>query len=144
MKIIKKEWKYVISHKEISKHTWVTQKHILRYIQDNKEDLEFFWVMGFENTKPKENWWRPEKIYFLNEPQSTLLITYMRNNDKVKEFKKNLVKWFYELQHKVLSQQEIIYQLQIEKNKLMQQYCPNTFTLETNEVLYDNWLYKWN
>jgi len=33
----------------------------------------------------------------LNEQQATLLITYLRNTEPVKEFKKNLVKAFFEM-----------------------------------------------
>ena len=36
-----------------------------------------------------------EKIYRLNEQQATLLITYMRNTEIVRKFKKALVKEFY-------------------------------------------------
>lgn len=40
---------------------------------------------------------RPTEYALLNEQQSTLLMTYMRNSEVVREFKKRLVKAFYEL-----------------------------------------------
>lgn len=44
------------------------------------------------------------RYYNLNEQQATLLITYLRNNDKVREFKKNLVKAFFLMKEKLSSQ----------------------------------------
>ena len=38
-----------------------------------------------------------EKTYFLNEPQVTLLLTFMRNNEIVKKFKIKLVKEFFKI-----------------------------------------------
>ena len=38
-----------------------------------------------------------EKIYLLNEEQATLLMTYLRNNKVVRQFKKNLVHQFYKI-----------------------------------------------
>jgi phage regulator Rha-like protein len=51
-------------------------------------------------TAVKEERYRGEKqakTYFLNEQQATLLLTYLRNSEIVREFKKALVKAFYEL-----------------------------------------------
>lgn len=44
---------------------------------------------------------RPIKHYILNEEQATLLVTYLRNTPKVREFKKMLVKEFYKLKDEV-------------------------------------------
>ncbi len=41
------------------------------------------------------------KTYFLNEPQATLLLTFLRNNEIVVEFKVDLVKVFYEMRMKL-------------------------------------------
>lgn len=46
-----------------------------------------------------------EKVYLLNEQQSTLLMTYLRNNDIVREFKKNLVNQFYKMRNFILEKQ---------------------------------------
>lgn len=40
---------------------------------------------------------RPEIVYLLNEEQATLLMTYLRNNETVRKFKKNLVHAFYKM-----------------------------------------------
>lgn len=44
---------------------------------------------------------RPIKHYVLNEEQATLLVTYLKNTPKVREFKKMLVKEFYKLKDEV-------------------------------------------
>ena len=40
-----------------------------------------------------------EKTYYLNEPQATLLMTFMKNTNIVKQFKINLVKEFYRMKN---------------------------------------------
>ena len=42
-----------------------------------------------------------EKTYFLNEPQATLLLTFMRNNDIVINFKVRLVQEFFKMRHQL-------------------------------------------
>ncbi|EJF95951.1 Rha family transcriptional regulator [Bartonella taylorii] len=42
------------------------------------------------------------EVAILNEPQATLLMTYMRNNDTVRAFKKALVKAFYDLKNQLI------------------------------------------
>lgn len=46
-----------------------------------------------------------EKIYVLNEEQATLLMTYLRNNDVVRKFKKNLVSQFYKMRKFLIERQ---------------------------------------
>ena len=38
---------------------------------------------------------RKREVAYLNEPQTTLLLTYMKNTEKIRHFKKALVKAFY-------------------------------------------------
>lgn len=65
-------------------------------IRNHQEDFESYGIIGFEIRK-LDGRGRPMKIYRLNEQQATLLITYLRNTEPVKEFKKNLVKAFFEM-----------------------------------------------
>ena len=65
-------------------------------IRNHQEDFEIYGIIGFEIRK-LDGRGRPMKIYRLNEQQATLLITYLRNTEPVKEFKKNLVKAFFEM-----------------------------------------------
>ncbi len=76
-------------------------KHVIRLIRDYAEDLREFGPLSFENAKgkplPQGGFAKATEYALLNEQQATLLMTYMRNNDVVRSFKKRLVKAFYEL-----------------------------------------------
>ena len=83
-----------ISHEVISENTGVTCKQILDYITANKSDFEEFGALAVLNRKTNG---RPQKIYLLNEPQATLLLTYLKNVPIVRAFKKELIREFYRL-----------------------------------------------
>ena len=85
----------------IAEGTDVRHKNLRELIQDNLADFEEFGRVRFETAKPSEGsiGGRPVKYALLNEQHATLLLTYMRNSEIVKEFKKRLVKAFYELAH---------------------------------------------
>lgn len=75
---------------------------VSKLIRDNVKDFEEFGTVRFTDLKsenPKGG--RPQRIYLLNENQSTLLITYMRNNEIVKRFKIALVKAFAHMKNKL-------------------------------------------
>ena len=59
-----------------------------------------------------------EKVYILNEEQATLLITYLRNNEIVREFKKNLVHQFYKMRRFILEKQSKTWIETRENNKV--------------------------
>lgn len=79
---------------EVQHHT------ITRLIRENKDDFEVLGILGFKIHKLDKRG-QPKKIYILNEQQATLLITYLRNTEPVKEFKKNLVKAFFEMREEL-------------------------------------------
>ncbi|MCZ2159186.1 Rha family transcriptional regulator [Bartonella sp. 220] len=71
---------------------------VIRLVRKNIKDFEEFGRVGFEIVPFKTNGgWQKREIAILNESQATLLMTYMRNNEIVRAFKKALVKAFYEL-----------------------------------------------
>ena len=70
---------------------------VIKLIRQNTSDLEEFGNIGFEIQNSTSGAGRPTEYAILNEQQSTLLLTYMRNNDVVRAFKKQLVKAFFEL-----------------------------------------------
>ena len=72
---------------------------VLRLIRDNLADFEEYGLVGFEiQPRPAgQHGGGDVHIAILNEPQATLLLTYMRNNDVVKDFKRRLVREFYEM-----------------------------------------------
>lgn len=92
---------------EVQHHT------ITRLIREHRVDFEALGILGFEIHK-LDTRGQPKKSYILNEQQATLLITYLKNTEPVREFKKNLVKAFFELRNEVA---EFRYQRALEKPK---------------------------
>jgi len=97
----------VVSHRMFADYVDMEQEHISRLLRKHREDFEEFGVLGFEiradsEMKLKNPDSKPLKTYFLNEQQATLLMTYMKNTDKVREFKKKLVKEFYNMREKLI------------------------------------------
>jgi len=66
---------------------------IIKLVDRNKSDLEEFGEVGFEIRAGYNN--AKVRVAVLNEQQTTLLITYMRNNEVVRAFKKRLVAEFF-------------------------------------------------
>lgn len=80
---------------------------VIKLIRNNSSDLAEFGMVGFE-IQPKPSGQRggsDTEYAILNEQHATLLMTYMRNNDVVRAFKKRLVKEFFEMAKKELQQQ---------------------------------------
>lgn len=72
-------------------------------IQKYKSDFVEFGKVRFE-MEPLESG-QKEKVYILNEEQATLLMTYLRNNEVVRKFKKNLVHQFYAMRRFLIEKQ---------------------------------------
>lgn len=85
----------VVSSEQIALGTENQHASILRLIDSNVADFEEFGHLRFEIRDGYNN--HKVRTAMLNEQQSTLLMTYLRNNDKVRAFKKGLVKAFYDL-----------------------------------------------
>lgn len=84
----------------IAEGTDVQHKNVLELVRANLADLEEFGLVAFE-TRVAGQSPNPTKFAVLNEPQSALLITYMRNNDRVRDFKKRLVRAFFEMREQL-------------------------------------------
>jgi phage regulator Rha-like protein len=95
----------LISHRTIAEFTKNKISSVQKLITENISELEEFGRLRFEiesgesftakqSLQPN---YRPEKTYFLNEPQATLLLAFMRNNEIVKIFKIRLVKEFFKM-----------------------------------------------
>lgn len=82
----------------ISAGTHVQHKNVLELVRTYAADLNEFGRVTFE-TRPFETAGgvQHREVAILNEQQSTLLLTYMRNSDIVRSFKKALVKAFFRL-----------------------------------------------
>lgn len=93
----------------IAGETGNEHESVVRIIRDNLDDFEEFGVVRFEIGKPaasQNGGGRPVKYAVLTEPQSALAITYLRNNAKVRDFKKRLVRGFYAMR-RLLAEQSV-------------------------------------
>ena len=82
----------------IAEGTDVQHKNVMEMVRNNLSDFEEFGRVTFE-TRPFETAGGTQErtVAVLNEQHATLLMTYMRNSEVVREFKKRLVKAFYAL-----------------------------------------------
>ena len=142
-----------VSHRVIAEQTDNKPKSVNNLITDNINDLEEFGRLPFkkesdlevkEKQKINSNY-RAEKIYYLNEPQATLLITFMRNSEIVKKFKVLLVKEFYRMKDYLKDKQNHLPQANDRISATI--YCVNnTIELlkvnEASKILMMNKAYK--
>ncbi|ELE3139093.1 Rha family transcriptional regulator [Campylobacter coli] len=101
--IVKYNGVLVTTQNKISKLTNNNEISIQKLIRTYKADLEEFGILEFENqliinSKNVKNY---KKIYYLNEQQATLLLTYMKNSESVRNAKKVLVFAFYKMKEKL-------------------------------------------
>lgn len=82
----------------IADGTGVDHASVIKLVRTYRTDLEEFGGVGFE-IQPFETagGTQQREIACLNEQQATLLMTYMRNSEVVREFKKRLVKAFWDM-----------------------------------------------
>ena len=82
----------------IAKGADVQHKNVMETVRRYIADFEEFGRVAFE-TRPFETagGTQQREVAILNEHQATLLLTYMRNSDVVREFKKTLVGEFYRM-----------------------------------------------
>jgi len=80
----------------IAEATENQHESVVRIISKHKKRIERFGKIEFTDFKSGKRG-RPTKVYQLNEPQASLLITFLDNTDKVADFKAELVRQFYEM-----------------------------------------------
>lgn len=78
----------------VANGTGVQHKNVLELIGNNAADFEEFGPVAFETRPHPTQVGAMQRIAILNEEHATLLLTYMRNNDVVRDFKKRLVREF--------------------------------------------------
>ena len=83
--------------KDIAEKANVKHHAIQQLIGKNECDFKEFGSLkvAFKMRASKTN--QKEKFYLLNEQQATLLLTYLKNTETVRQFKKDLVRQFYKL-----------------------------------------------
>lgn len=125
-------------------------KNLRELIEDNISDFNEFGILEPYTIKPSKGslGGKPIKFYCLNEEQYSLLMTYLRNNPKIKEFKKNMVKAFFEMKKQLENKssntdlQKILNQIE-KQNKEIQNLKNQLILKEQEEVnpfkgFYDN------
>lgn len=89
-------------------------KSIIRLINEHKAHFERWGKIYFSDLKSLNKnddlRGRPTKVAYLNEQQATFLITLLRNNDIVLEFKSELVDRFYKMREALLNRQNAQWQ----------------------------------
>lgn len=92
--VIIKDGDAVTTTLAIAEGTLNDHASVIKLVRTYQADLEEFGLLDF---KSESTGGRPTEYAFLSEPQSTLLLTYMRNTDIVRAFKKMLVREFWEM-----------------------------------------------
>ena len=78
----------------IAEFAGIQHHTVTRLIQQHEPDFKEFGILRFEIEEIKGRG-QPAKHYQLNEEQATLLMTYLKNTEQVRAFKKELVHQFY-------------------------------------------------
>jgi phage regulator Rha-like protein len=99
---------------------------IIKLVDRNKSDLEEFGEVGFEIRAGYNN--AKVRVALLNEQQTTLLITYMRNNEIVRSFKKRLVSEFF-------SMRSALAKKKMDRNSARLEYKPMTDAIKHEREL---------
>jgi phage regulator Rha-like protein len=97
----------------VAQGTGNQHESVIRLVRDNVGDFEEFGRVRFEiGPLRTAGGVQQQTVAILNEEHATLLMTYLRNNDVVRDFKKRLVREFYRLRRAVpmLSEDEIMHQ----------------------------------
>lgn len=90
----------------IAEFAEVKHHAIQQMIQKHESDFKEFGKLAFEmRPLPKSRTGQKAKIYQLNEEQATLLMTYLKNTEQVRAFKKELVRQFYAMRFELYKTQ---------------------------------------
>ena len=87
----------------IASQTMNDHASVIKLVRTYQSDLSEFGLVGFQIQPrlPGQHGGGDAEYACLNEQQATLLLTYMRNSEIVRNFKKALVKAFYEMRKQV-------------------------------------------
>ncbi|WP_454175336.1 Rha family transcriptional regulator [Gordonia sputi] len=115
--------------------TGVEHASVIKLIRNNLSDFEEFGLVRFQIRPRPQGQHGGADVEFavLNEEQATLLLTYMRNSNVVRQFKKNLVRAFHELRarkQRPLEGPELLAAAVLESQKVIEQREARIFQLE--------------
>lgn len=92
----------------IAEATGNNYRSVQRIIEKQKNRLEVFGRVRFEITPfETKGGVQNKKIYYLNEQQATLLITFLKNTEVVADFKTELVRQFFEMRQELQSRRNL-------------------------------------
>ncbi|WP_052506095.1 Rha family transcriptional regulator [Pseudomonas sp. MRSN 12121] len=97
--VIIKDGDAVTTTLAIAEGTLNDHASVIKLVRTYQTDLEDFGLVRFEIQPrlPGQHGGGDAEFAILNEPQSTLLLTFMRNTDVIRAFKKTLVREFWEM-----------------------------------------------
>lgn len=113
---------------------------VLRLIRDNRADFEEYGLVGFE-IRPRpagQHGGGDVQVAILNEEQATLLMTYLRNSPVVKDFKRRLVRDFYEMRKRLatpLQGAELLAAAVLESQKVIEARDARIYQLEAKATV---------
>ncbi len=91
-----------VSHYVIAEYSKNDKDSIARLIRAHKQDFETFGPLNYELQEVKAGKGiSRRKIYWLNEQQSYLLLTYLKNTKEVREFKIKLINEYFLLRNSI-------------------------------------------
>ena len=93
----------------IAEGTGNQHKSVVALVKKHIEYFRKFGSIEFSDLKSLKRG-RPTKVYYLNEQQATLLMTFLDNSEIVIEFKVELVKQFYQMRQILLEKQTTLWQ----------------------------------
>ena len=95
----------------IAEAAGVKRRSVTHLIQQHKADFQEFGKVRFEIAPlPGSQTGQKVTVYHLNEQQATLLMTYLKNTEQVRAFKKELVRQFYAMRDFIRERQSPIWQ----------------------------------
>lgn len=115
----------------VAQGTGVEHRAVLQLVRRNLADFEEFGRVAFE-MRPFDTAGGAQhrEVAVLNEAQATLLMTYMRNSEVVRAFKKRLVHAFFELRARlaarpqIMTREELLATAVVEANKAIAEMQP--------------------
>lgn len=103
----------------VAENAGITHKAVKNQITKYQKDFEEFGRVVFKKATFSTEGGEQEHTFFeLNEEQATLLFTYLRNTEQVRNFKKKLVKAFYAMRNELGKRKETRDVAIIDRNNL--------------------------
>lgn len=108
----------------IAEGTQNSHESVIKLVRKYLQDLEEFGRVGFEiQTFETAGGTQSREVAVLNEQQSSVLIAYMRNSQIVRDFKKALVKGFFEMRSKLRAEPDPFAHIPPEHRALVTLLC---------------------